>query len=81
MDYDRIRTGPLKVGDDWPGISIRGDDALLIYAATLRRVLARAIERTDLTEDERRAFGHLQELEELLESCRVPTRNATWGQS
>ncbi len=35
----RLETGPLQDGDDWPGIFIRGDNALMGYAPALRRVL------------------------------------------
>jgi hypothetical protein len=33
----RIKTGPVKVGDDWTGIFIRGDEA--IHLATMLRFL------------------------------------------
>lgn len=33
----RLETGPVQCGDDWPGIFIRGDDALK-YAMTIRQV-------------------------------------------
>jgi hypothetical protein len=36
---DRIETGKLQVGDDWPGVFIRGDNALLGYAPALRAIL------------------------------------------
>ena len=32
----RIETGPVKFGDDWSGVFIRGDDALA-YAQLIRR--------------------------------------------
>ncbi len=34
----RIETGPLQVNDDWPGVFIRGDNALH-YAAQLQHLL------------------------------------------
>ena len=27
---NRVETGPLRFGNDWPGIFIRGDDALAV---------------------------------------------------
>jgi hypothetical protein len=35
----RAETGPMQFGVDWPGIFIRGDDALS-YAQTLERTIA-----------------------------------------
>ncbi len=35
----RAETGPMSFGDDWPGVFIRGDDALF-YAESLRQHLA-----------------------------------------
>jgi len=34
-----LETGPIRFGDDWPGVFIRGDDALL-FAALLDRLLS-----------------------------------------
>jgi|AmaraimetFIIA100_FD_contig_121_44330_length_1132_multi_4_in_0_out_0_3 hypothetical protein len=57
-----VRTGTLQFKADWPGIFIRGDDALN-YAATIRALLK------DPAASGR--CGCLEELAELLESCRV----------
>lgn len=27
---DRVETGPLQIGDDWPGYFIRGDNAMAL---------------------------------------------------
>ena len=35
----RIETGPLQIGDDWPGVFICGDNALMGYAPALRDIL------------------------------------------
>lgn len=41
LDFDvRMPTGPLKFGDDWPGVFIRGDEA---------QFFASAIENGDLS--------------------------------
>jgi hypothetical protein len=34
----RVETGPLKFGDDWTGVFIRGDDAMFT-ADMLRKIL------------------------------------------
>ena len=31
QESERIETGPLQIGDDWPGYFIRGDNALALY--------------------------------------------------
>lgn len=36
---ERAETGPLQFGDDWPGVFIRGDNALA-YAMALKAALA-----------------------------------------
>ena len=28
---DRIETGPVQFGSDWPGLFVRGDDALVLH--------------------------------------------------
>jgi len=68
----RTATGPLKFGDDWPGVFIRGDEALG-YAGKLRMLLAGAEKRADeLSEDEIAAWTRVEQLAALLESCRAP---------
>ena len=57
----RVGTGPYQFGDDWPGVFIRGDEALNL-AAKLR-----AFGR--LRPEARRII--LDELIELLVSCEV----------
>jgi hypothetical protein len=66
--------------DDWPGIFIRGDDALG-YAHAIRAVLrqtGKAIEKAIEAAREQGAstseFESLIELAELLESCRVESK-------
>ena len=81
MQANRTATGPLKFGDDWPGVFIRGDEALG-YAGTLRRLLAAAESRftelaqdtTELAQDEISAWMRVKEFAALLESCRAPQR-------
>lgn len=63
----RLETGPIQLGDDWPGVVIRGDDAIG-YATALWRVVHRLAEIDDASLDD---VGKLAELVDLLESCRV----------
>lgn len=67
----RFETGVLQPEGDWPGIFIRGDDALG-YAGRLRILIATLEARAgDLSEEEARAWLRLLDLIDLLESCRV----------
>lgn len=35
----RVETGPLQIGDDWPGVFIRGDNALMGFAPSLQALI------------------------------------------
>ena len=63
----RMETGPLQLGDDWPGYFIRGDEAL--GEASSMKVLADAIERGDAAVI-KSAPTYLRNLASNLESCR-----------
>jgi hypothetical protein len=67
----------MQFENDWPGVFIRGDDALG-YAGALRHVLAEG-SPGDLSDDEVFKWmslrGHLSELVELLETCRVKSKS------
>jgi len=71
---ERLETGVLKPEGDWPGIFIRGDDALA-YANRLRLLFAaleaRAKAGDDISEEEISAWAKLNELADLLASCRT----------
>jgi hypothetical protein len=66
------RTGPLQFSKDWPGVFIRGDDALA-YARVLRGAYEfaekRAREDAGWASDPE-LWTRLKEIQELLESCR-----------
>lgn len=64
----RVATGVVKFGNDWPGVFVRGDDALG-YAAKLRLLLAGA----KMRDDEFDAWARVADLAALLESCRAPS--------
>ena len=36
----RVETGPLQIDDDWPGVFIRGDNALMGYVPALDVLIA-----------------------------------------
>ena len=38
-NLDRVETGVVQIGDDWPGVFIRGDNALMRYAPALEALL------------------------------------------
>jgi len=79
-----VRTGVVQFKADWPGVFIRGDDALG-YAATIRahlKQMRKILEKlepgattVELSEDELLSVTErredLKELAELLESCRI----------
>lgn len=61
-EMTRVDTGPIRFGDDWPGVFIRGDESLN-FAHKLRAFhkLSSAAQ-----------IVVLADLVELLESCKVP---------
>jgi hypothetical protein len=68
----RLETGVFKPEGDWPGVFIRGDDALS-YAARLRHLFAALEARArsdDISGEEVAALVKLNDLAELLHSCR-----------
>ena len=56
----RVETGPIAFGNDWPGVFIRGDNAMW-YALQLRMVQT----------PDRLAAIQIEQLRTLLESCQV----------
>lgn len=42
----RLETGPVQFGNDWPGVFIRGDDAIY-FAVCLEDLIERAKENND----------------------------------
>jgi hypothetical protein len=54
----RVETGPVQFGSDWPGLFIRGDDALY-YAIALEKGL-NALENVDLPFNMRYALEELR---------------------
>lgn len=60
---DRPETGPMRFGDDWPGVFIRGDNALMGYAPAVHRAMQALPESEWLTRSQ------LSGLLETLKSC------------
>jgi hypothetical protein len=70
----RVQTGKMQFEDDWPGVFIRGDDALG-YAAVIRRLFAVSGPLYDESNHEMfECRSRLAELAGLLESCRLRSR-------
>lgn len=59
----RVETGVVQFDDDWPGVFIRGDNALMGYLPALKRLLNGDATRIDVVT--------LEGLERLLASCRA----------
>jgi hypothetical protein len=69
---ERLETGILQPKDDWPGIFIRGDDALM-YAHHLQSLFAALEARAKsgaISPEDAFAWVRLSELADLLDSCR-----------
>lgn len=63
-DDKRAETGPMQFGDDWPGIFIRGDNALWM-SAMLETIIPM------IPEDKWVERSSLDSIKELLRSCGV----------
>jgi hypothetical protein len=70
----RVETGPLKINDDWTGVFIRGDDALMLFRPALTKILIRKAtgEGEDLNVFDIRAIEHLVD---VLSACFEGTMN------
>lgn len=67
----RIETGALQINDDWPGVFIRGDSALMAYVPALSLVL-------ETTKNQPNLFMQhaiLRNLVEILQSCENGSSN------
>lgn len=65
---NRIETGPVQINDDWPGIFIRGDNAMF-YGMALKTLLHMLKDETDIGRS--LAISPLYGLVELLASCNI----------
>jgi hypothetical protein len=65
-ELNRVETGVIQFENDWPGVFIRGDNALAFVGA-----LATLLEHTSRSTDGRvkSANRHVQNLFKLLTSC------------
>lgn len=64
---ERIESGPLQFGDDWPGVFIRGDSAGW-YAMNLKMVIER-LERKDYEDIDVMMIHQLKQLKNELSGC------------
>ena len=67
LSEGRPETGAMSFGDDWPGVFIRGDNAIH-FGMTLKRVLNGEVKEKELDPI---TVAVLRGLVELLESCQV----------
>lgn len=61
---ERPETGPMQFGDDWPGVFIRGDNALF-FAQAVEQALTRT------PKDAWAELALLKGIAEILRSCSV----------
>ncbi len=61
---DRVETGPVKFGDDWTGVFIRGDNAVY-FAHILDQVLA----NPEMLKDNALIVAVINSLSVTLKSC------------
>lgn len=64
----RVETGAIQINDDWPGIYVRGDNALA-FAQGLAQILDYAEHRTDHADIF--AVSYLKSLIDLFKSCAI----------
>lgn len=64
-DGPRVETGPVQFGNDWPGVFIRGDEAM--YYAMMLRIAIACIGDTGAGG----VKSNLESLERVLQSCVV----------
>ena len=66
---ERIETGPLQINDDWPGIFIRGDNAM--YMGFVIKEFLEGTAQNDIV-----AKMYLEQLAEILSGCRAQILDA-----
>ena len=68
---NRIETGALAINDDWPGVFIRGDNAMH-YAVCLKRLLSKIESQSDSTDlIDIVSLSAVHSLVKLLDSSRI----------
>lgn len=71
---DRIETGPTQIGDDWPGVFIRGDNAVA-FATILEMFLDDMKDSAPANDTAYINRSVVQGLANLLRSCTVKQAN------
>lgn len=67
---NRVETGALQINDDWPGVFIRGDNAMH-YAMSVKQVLTKLEAESNTDIHTALAVGTLKSLMQLLASSRI----------
>jgi len=67
-EVKRPETGPLQFDGDWPGVFIRGDDALGILG------LLSLLKTLDIATNEHSFRGMLDRIESIVKQCAVTDR-------
>lgn len=67
---ERVETGSLQINDDWPGVFIRGDNALA-YAMYLEMAINQLERQPDQGNMDMFIVHTLKDLAKLLQGCRV----------
>ena len=67
-DGPRIETGIVQIDDDWPGVFIRGDSALMGYAPALKSIL-------EGSHEDGISMGILRGLYSILISAQAPAKD------
>lgn len=65
---NRVETGALQINEDWPGVFIRGDNAIY-HAMQLRQLLAKLEQTGDITDIF--AISSVKSLIDTLQSCAI----------
>lgn len=68
----RVETGPLQINSDWPGVFIRGDNALN-YARQLSRLLYQLEDSTQAVD--KLALYSVKSLVDTLRGCAIIRKN------
>lgn len=67
---NRVETGALEINDDWPGVFIRGDNAMH-YAMSIKQALVKLEAEPNLDIHSALAISSLKSLLQLLASSRI----------
>ena len=69
-NIDRVETGPVQFIDDWPGLFIRGDNAMF-YSMCIDNILREVEASIDGPLEDYISKVNLESLSEMLKGCLV----------